>query len=365
MMRAKKQITTDGLHARAGMAMLGMLPLSRFLYYDIFDFQGNSIIENKGMWTSLAVKFGMNVAAPLLLSYAAAAAYNREHPPEIPQSPSAYVPAIQQHVTPGDLNDNQLARFRVQRALGAIGFSFALSMIPWIVQNSMSNPNQHTVAQLEKLFALAPIAVLPILAITNDLTDLAHHKEQNVNITPAAFFASATLNAKFGPFIIVKMIELFNPTMLQGMGKAISPNLFYGLTAAVPMVLALTTLMPLAKVTRALGTTGKLATTVFATNYVAEWMFGNLAGFLRSEHDMKAAEVATSLMLSTSAQLGLTAVATGVAWVGYTAVTKMNACCEAYKEKQEAAARAAEDPFGVRDASTLDVDLLAADQRYT
>ena len=344
-MRPEKKITSDGLHARAGMAMFGALTLCRFLYYDIFDFQSNTIIEEKGMWTSLAVKSGMNIAAPLLLSYAAAATYNHYNPPETSHSPSASAPKVQPYVAPGELNDNQLARFRVQRALGAVGFSFALSMIPWIVQNSMSNPNQHTVEQLEKIFALAPLAVIPIFAMANDITDLAYHKEQNVDITPAAFFASATLNAKIGPFIIVKMIELFNPNLLQGMGKAISPNLFYGLTAIVPMVLAITTLMPAAKVTNALGTTGKLAATVFATNYVAEWMFGNLAGFLRSEHDMKAAEVASSLMLSTSAQLGLTAVATGVAWVGYTAITKMNACCRAYKEKQAADA-AAYDPFG-------------------
>ncbi|MDF1797186.1 MAG: hypothetical protein P1U63_11690 [Coxiellaceae bacterium] len=347
-MRSDKKLTTDSIHSRAGMAMLGMLPLSRFLYFDIFDFQGNSIIENKGTWTSLAVKIGMNAVAPILLSYAAAAVYNRYSPPETADVlPTHDTPSVQRYVKPGELNDNQLARYRVVRSFGAVGFSLLLSLIPWIVQNSSSNPNQNTVTQLEKIFSLAPIAVLPILAMSNDLTDLAFHKEQNVDITPAAFFASATANAKFGPFIIVKMIELFNPKLLQGLGEVISPNMFYALTAVVPMALAMTTLMPAAKITNALGTSGKLAATVYATNYASEWVFGNLAGYLRGKDDMKAAEVVSSLMLSTSAQIGLIAASTAVAWVGYTAVTKMNACCNAYNAEQARKEALANDPYDI------------------
>ena len=350
---------TDSIHAQAGRFMLPLTWLCHRINFDAYDFEKEQITEDQGSLTSLAYKTGINLVAPIVLSYAIAAAYNTVEKRKKQQADAkaaddlfaateaqdAAAIGARRYSTSFDeykihtLDDHDQAKLQLQRGLVAVGFNFAITMIPLLVQMFDKNPNHKTVSTLEDIFSLNPaVGFLPI-AVALGVTPLAYRKEYNIHVTTAAYFTAATLSALVGPLLLIPAIATHNPNLLKELGKVMPNWGMFALSTATPMLIAVAKTLTIAEKMQTAGITADsgylgLASTIAVTNFITQCAFGNLAGILRLENDMQDAEVAGKLGVSLAATAGLIAASTAVAFVGYSIFDKARTCINDHRAAQ-------------------------------
>ncbi|MDF1760395.1 MAG: hypothetical protein P1U40_07645 [Coxiellaceae bacterium] len=351
--------TFNQLHETASMALTFIfLPLCRLMSADSYFIDDDSIIEDRGLTPSLINKVGLNVIAPVLLSYAAAYAatkiYQRTHhqptstdgashrsaSPTVVSPNPAYRAGETKSTAPGNATpparrsllplQTRHAKYRIQRAAIATTLSTTMSLTPLILKEALTNPNPTTIETSEKWLALVPFIIIPILGLSDGITAVINHNHPDIDLGWKHLITAAAILAKLGPLMVLKTIKIIAPQALKSLSESLSPAGMILFSAAVPLVLGSTKVVNIAHAIHnkpMFRNNINLIATLASVNFLADFLYSAAPHLTHWHRGDEQAHDLSQLTFTTSTQVGLTIAATTVGLLAYKLVNCISDTC--------------------------------------
>ena len=338
------------LHETASMALTFVfLPLCRLISADSYFIDDDSIIEQHGLTPSLINKVGLNVVAPVLLSYAAAYAatklyqhYHRQPADALPDistinptfageakatTPAASATRVARPLLPLRTHNGP---YRIQRAAIATTLSASMSLLPLALKHSLNHPSTKTIETSEKWLALVPFIVIPIIGISDGITAVINHNHPEIDLSWKHLITAAAVLAKLGPLMVLKSIKIIAPQALKSLSEAFTPAGMIFFSAGIPTLLGATKMSNIAHAIHSkpiLRNNINRIATVASVNFLADSLYSAAPHLTHWHQGDQQAHDLSQLTFTTSTQVGLTIAATAAGLFAYKLVNGISNTC--------------------------------------
>lgn len=344
-------------HNKAAYYLLLGMALGRRFYTDQYFLQEQqTVFDQYSTSTSAVIKLAYNVVGPILFAYAAAAIHESINKSLVARRQSATAAlyddeeAQRRRTLISVSNDDDASgtldtatewthfQFNQTHAYLTLAFSALVAQVPTMIQGFSSNPYPETVLQAERVAALNPVTIPIFIGMMLGITDLIFHKKTNptcgenpltapkrratADVNAMSFSVTCFFSAKLGPLLMLPAIAIHNMKGLEVIGKTMGPWGMLAFTGLLPAALALTKVTAVSRMLDkpAIKRNAGLITALAASNYVSEWLFGNVGNVLQLTNHTYAAREESKFGMLLLSQIALMAVTTGIVLLGKKAV---------------------------------------------